>query len=238
MSYTPSPAFSALEETVFDELVANLSSRHGSDFTPGAAGNLGYKSLDATARAIAAGISSEHGWDDVRFPLSVARTGNTAPLFLEFRNGLHLPNIPHEGPERLLYYTCQLPHRYLAGTHLCPHIHFSFGDPKTDLTGADVAFELMVSAASVDNPFPAPKTITCTAEVSPVLYQHQVAIPDAYIDGEELGLTESACLIMRLRRLNDIPKHAEAGVFLVDGDLHFYAHKLGTVTPLPPYEGT
>lgn len=137
------------------------------------------------------------GWDDLRVSLSRGQTGATdPPTFGEFRTGLYAWSFAATGIDAL-YFDCQLPHGWIAGSELRPHIHWSPG-VSTD-TGS-VVWKLDYSIANPvvapGNTFPAPTTLSVT-QAAAGAYAHQIAAWPAI---DATGYRESCVLMCRVYR--------------------------------------
>ena len=138
------------------------------------------------------------GWDDLRVSLSSGQTGATdPPTYGEFRTGLYAWSFAASGVDAL-YFDCQLPHSWIAGTGIRPHIHWSPGNSTN--TGS-VVWKLDYSWANPvtapGNTFPAPTTLPVTAAADGTAYKHQIA---AFGEIDGTGFRESSVLMCRVYR--------------------------------------
>ena len=234
MSFTPTPPLPTLGERIRQAMLAGMAAAWPGVFDPGAGSDTGHKNIAEIARGVGSGaLSALYGWDDVRVPLLVAKTGPTIPDFVDFRGGLLQWRLAHTGGAEYLYFSCQLPHGYKPGSDLYPHVHYSLGANHAANTGAVVQFDLLVSASSVNNAFPAAQTVVMTDTIAGPDYQHQVAFSASPLSGA--GLTESAMLLCRLTRNNSGGSNPLVGAFALEFDFHIEMEKSGTDNPFPPY---
>ena len=230
----PLPILNRLGERIRAGIYNAMEATWQDSFQPEAAEQTGAKSLYSISKGIDDGVvSALYGYDDVRVPLTTARTGPTVPDFVAFRDGLLQWRLSHTGTTEFLYFACQLPHGYAPGTELYPHVHYSLGANHADNSGAVVQFDLSVTAASVNEAFPAAQTINMTSTVAGADYNHQVAFSSSPLDGS--SLTESSMLLCALRRGNTITGNPQVGAFVLEFDFHILMEKSGTDNPLPPY---
>jgi hypothetical protein len=134
------------------------------------------------------------GWDDLRVSLARGQTGaSDPPAFAEFRTGIYAWSFAASGVDAL-FFDCQLPHSWLAGTGIRPHLHWSPGVSTN--TGA-VTWRLDYSWANIGDAFPAPTTLTAVDPADGVAYKQQIA-GFGEIDGT--GKRASSVLMCRLYR--------------------------------------
>jgi hypothetical protein len=64
----------------------------------------------------------QHRWDDLRFPFTAVRLGATSkPDYDYVNNGLL---FPQNDAAEIIYIIAQIPHHWLQGSNLSPHVHF------------------------------------------------------------------------------------------------------------------
>lgn len=124
----------------------------------------------------------------------------------------------------------QLPHGWLVGSELRPHIHWSPGNSAN--TGS-VVWELEYSWANAVNPpntYGASTTLTAT-QAAAGAYGHQIA-QFAGIDGT--GKRESSVLLCRIARVGGDPGDTFTGAaFGISFDIHYQIESPGSVTEYP-----
>lgn len=112
------------------------------------------------------------GWDDMRVSLTRATTGSAAPSLAVFLSPVQAYSFSKTTAQEV-FFDVQLPHSWIPGTALEPHIHWSPG-VSTD-TGV-VQWQLEYMWANVNDPFPAPTLLaTVDQAASGVAYAHQLA---------------------------------------------------------------
>lgn len=99
-----------------------------------------------------------------------------------------------------VYFSCQLPHTYVEGTSIRPHIHWTPCDRGTSESGNYVGWKLDYSWTNVNgDPFPSSGTITMTDSCGGINDRHEVGgSSDPYIDGTDKKI--SSMLVCRLYR--------------------------------------
>lgn len=160
-------------------------------------------------------------WDDLRVPLSTARTGASVPNYSIFTNGVYCWHFV-DAQTDTLYFDTQLPHGYKAGTTLKPHVHWA---PKTASTN-DVVWQLEYTVASIGSNFTATSSLTVTAACQNVAMQHLLK-DFGNIPGT--GLTRSAVIVGRISRLGtDAGDNYTGDACPLSFDIHYEADKIGT----------
>lgn len=110
-------------------------------------------------------------WDDMRVSLTKASVGSATPSLAVFRSPVQAWSFSKSALNEM-FFDVQLPHNWVAGTDILPHIHWSPG-ASTD-TGV-VRWELEYTWASLGEAFPA-ATLLDPVDVAAagVAYQHQL----------------------------------------------------------------
>lgn len=172
-------------------------------------------------------------WEDLRVTLVPATKGTNGPPEYNFVTDDGLGSIgvftywyvqtSIEDSIQSLYFTAQLPHSYLEGSDLYPHVHWF---PK-DNTGGTVTWGLEYTWANSGSPFPITSTITATDNAPTVALQHVITNLGT-ISGT--GKKISSVLMCRIYRgLNDTYENA-AG--LLELDFHYQQQGTGSRTQL------
>lgn len=181
---------------------------------------------------VAIGAWEGHGgWDDLRTPLLRATTGSGTPTLAAFRGGLYAYSFSQTTMNEL-FFDVQLPHGWVPGTALHPHIHWSPGNSTN--TGV-VRWGLEYAWANAVNPpgnvFPAPTTVYVEQAAGGTPYQQQIASFPA-IDGA--GMRLSSVLLCRLFRdaahVNDT---FTTGAFGISSDFHHLVSSVGSSDEFP-----
>lgn len=174
-------------------------------------------------------VSTENAlWDDLQVSLIKAQTGPSAPSLSTFRNGLKLYSFNKNTDQELLF-DLQLPHTWLAGSQLRPHIHWS---PGNNATTDVVRWGLEYSwANAVTGAFPASTTIYVEQAAAGTAYQHQIAQFPA-VTGT--GFKLSSILVCRLFRDADNGADTfDADAFAVSFDVHILNSTGGSTAEYP-----
>ena len=167
-------------------------------------------------------------WEDLRVPVTATNVGPVrAPGFAQFRDdgaastgvfAYFFSNLIEEE----LHFSVQMPHSWLEGSDIYPHVHWSPG-PITD--GGDVVWGLEYTWASIDAVFGETTLITQVAAAGVVAYKHLRPSFSA-IDGT--GETHSSMLICRVYRdVGDGNDTFADDAVLLEIDFHYEINQLG-----------
>lgn len=157
-------------------------------------------------------------WDDLRVSLSTARaTGSGNPTFSPYRDGVYAWAFSKAADETV-YFEVQLPHSWLAGSEIRPHVHWS---PGVSADTGSVRWELewtwANAVAEPGNVFPETDSDTVD-QAAAGAYAHQIA-QFAGISGT--GKRLSSVLMCRLSRLGTATEDTfDAVAFGLSVDFH------------------
>jgi len=184
-------------------------------------------STNTSLKSVSAPLYNIPPWNDLRTPLmSTTSTGSNPPVAARiYRNnvsqGVYVNKFVADNTERELYFTIQLPHTYLQGSNLKPHLHFTTLDAITGTT----RWGLEYTMSSINSFFP---TTTIIIEGT-----RSIGVGDAnkhmILDFPEIvgtGLGISSILICRLFRysfdiLNPLTKDSyDAPIYALECDIH------------------
>ena len=163
-------------------------------------------------------------WDDLRLTASHVRVpAEQNPTWTAYKGAqvLAFADQSVEVNEEIIYYLTQLPHRYLPGSLIVPHVHWVGED-----TGAqDVVWQLTYSWANHDDVFPAETTIVTPADTNSG--NHQVT-RFAPVDGT--GMEWSSMIIGSLSRKSSAVEDTYAGknAYLLELDFHYQVGQFGS----------
>lgn len=160
-------------------------------------------------------------WDDSQAPALSLRVGGTAPTF-DALVGSVWTYFFASGEE--MHGSIQLSHKYIPGSALRPHVHFTFKTAPT--VGETVEWGLELIAADVFATFPGASTTTTalyTITASNQLKHILLSLPE--ISGT--GLDRSSILLFRLFRSGGSSSVEPA---LLSFDMHFQQGSYGTET--------
>lgn len=172
------------------------------------------------------------GWDDLRVDVTSGTTGNLDPPDLAtFRDGLVLKAFAANATEQV-YFDVQMPHSWISGSGIRPHIHWSPGNSTN--TGA-VVWKLEYSVANPvaepDNTFPTTTTLSVTQAADGTAYKHQIA------QWSEIDMTDkraSAVLLCRLYRDGgDVADTFTGDAYAVSVDFHYQSQGFGSTDEYP-----
>ena len=163
-------------------------------------------------------------WDDMRVSLLRGTTGVNLPTLSTFRNGVQAYSFSATVLNEL-FFDVQLPHGFVPGTPIEPHLHWSPGNS----TNTGVArWGLEYTWQNINGAFPASSTIYVEQAGAGVAYQHQLA---SFGNLSSAGFGVSSVLMCRVFRdaahANDT---FNVGAFGISMDIHFQERSFGTVT--------
>jgi hypothetical protein len=164
-------------------------------------------------------LTEHYGYEDLRFPLTQSKFNPTTlrPDF-DFTNVGYL--FPQNNDEEIVYMIGQMPHSYVEGTDIKPHIHFQQSAATVPVFKLDYKwFDL---GAAVPATF---TTIATTELVFPYTSGniHQMAtFPD--ISGGGISKVSSV-LLFKLYRDDNI---VTGDVLAFEFDLHYRSHAIGS----------
>lgn len=162
-------------------------------------------------------------WTDSQAPAASLRVGGTAPAFAAFRNGIY---AYYFGTNEEVHGSIQLPHDYIAGSTLRPHVHFSFA--TNPAAAATVIWGLEYSICSVNGVYAASTTVTATyTAAGDEAFKHCVL---GFGDVTGTGLRESCIMLARIYRSGGTSAPEPA---LLSFDIHYQRGNFGTVDEYP-----
>jgi len=125
-----------------------------------------------------------------------------------------------------LYFTCQLPHRWLEGSPLHPHLHWSRTANPGSASATNVVWGLEFNFAAIDGTFLAPTTLRITNGVASANWVHQLS---AFASITHATNKLSSVLVGRIFR--DATSNADTydqNVALLSFDIHIIQNSLGS----------
>ena len=175
--------------------------------------------------------SSGGVWDDLRTPLTRVTTGANAPTWATMRDNLNTYSFD-AGTMNQVWFEVQLPHGWVAGSDLKPHIHWS---PGASTNTGVVRWGLEYSWSNAVNPpgnvFPASTTIYVEQAASGTQYAHQIAsFPTIAGTGKRLSSVLMCRLFRDAAHSNDTFTGAAFGVSV---DVHHRVGSDGSVDEYP-----
>lgn len=166
-------------------------------------------------------------WDDLRVPLSTARTaGANVPTFETFRGSTRAFNFD-DGDE--IFLIVQMPHSWRVGSVIYPHLHWC---PESDSDPSDnIGIGLEYTWADIDADFPA-ITTTITRDVpTGVDNAFNQQIHNFDVDGitPPASITGiSSVLICRIFRQAAVADNYADGAFFIEFDIHYELNTVGS----------
>ena len=159
-------------------------------------------------------------WEDLRVPVtSTTAAGSNSPTFSRFKTngegsqGVFL-YLFSQTIEQELYFTAQLPHSYLEGSNLEPHVHFVTHSP---LAG-NVTWGLEYTWTNIDDDFNDTSIISATAEIIFDTANKHYVLDLGSIEG--IGKKISSMLICRIFRNVNVGIY-NSDIALMEIDFHF-----------------
>jgi len=169
-------------------------------------------------------------WEDLQFPPETFNlAGSASPPTLD---ALVMPGtLLFSGTlENNIAGIRQIPHQWMAGTELRPHIHYA----KTTSGPGDIVWQMKYTLANVGDVFPAyTDWVSATSYVphSNTTGKHAIA---AFPPIDMTGKRESCFVCIQVRRLPSDPAdtYADPARFF-ELDMHYKTNKDGTETEFP-----
>lgn len=194
--------------------------------------NMRGNDIDLNAGELQSGVGwvrIQPHWDDLRSPgTATTAAGAKQPSFLQFRAdgagsvGAYAYLFP-PAIEREIFFTVQMPHSWIEGTEVEPHVHWS----PNDNSAGTVVWALEYTVASVGDQFPLTTTTYAYAKASGVQYDNLIGgfEPDIDMTGQNL----SCQIVGRLYRdATAVEDDYGLGAWFHEMDIHFQLDGLGS----------
>lgn len=166
-------------------------------------------------------------WDDLRTSLVRAAVTTDPPTLLVFR-GTTMANSFVQDATQSVMFDAQIPHTWLAGSDVHPHLHWS---PGNSVSTGVVRWGLEYTWSNVNDPFPASTTVYSEPAGAGVAYSHQIAsFPALSGAGKRVSSVFSCRLFREGAHVNDT---FPVGAFAISFDFHLQMSSDGTVTEFP-----
>jgi len=176
-------------------------------------------------------MMNDNNWDDLRFPVSAIRLGGAAPATAQaYKDSLVLSFA--STPNQFIYVIAQLPHAWVEGTSLVPHIHWTIPVSGAGGGAENVKWDLTYSWANIAGSFPNSSALTVTRDVQDDTLDDHLLTTLGVISG--VGKTFSSCLIISLKRDTAVANDYASAAYLVEFDIHYRRGRLGTYGENPP----
>jgi hypothetical protein len=170
------------------------------------------------------------GWDDIRVPLTgVQAAGLKMPGWIKIKdNGSGSEGVYgwgfDAGTEEELFFAVQIPHDWIVGSLIRPHIHWC---PTTTNTGT-VSFGLEYTKAKFGSAFGNTTILPANQAGSGTAYKHQLAtFPDITMTGDTIS-TMLLCRIFRDATGSLRTDSYNADAALLEVDFHYKKNDLGS----------
>jgi hypothetical protein len=168
-------------------------------------------------------------YDDIRVPLTaVQKAGIKDPDFIKcLDDGVGSTGVYAHGfdsvSEEEVFFMVQLPHDYIEGSDIYPHIHWGAG-----VTSGDVVFGLEYSWCNYGDVAGNTNIIEATATVADVAKTHSVAVlPTLSGTGKKI----SSVLVCRLfRKAGDVADTMVGDALVLEIDFHYKKTIRGSIT--------
>ena len=173
--------------------------------------------------------SAGAAWDDIRVPLTSAKApASGLPSFGNIGIGSLQGWLFAAAFEQSLGFNAQIPHSYIEGTALLPHIHWK----TTDGGGGTVRWLLEYIIASPFGSYPGASAslivdVDVTSDPGAAIHRF-----DSFPEIPGTGLLLSAQLIGRIARVGTADTYA-AEAHGIEVDFHFQKRRFGSEVPLP-----
>jgi len=168
-------------------------------------------------------VANDTTWDDLRFPASQITPGPANPPdWINFSGLGGVYGLAfHPSNEEDVYFIAQMPHSWIEGSEVRPHIHWT----SSTGTAGTVVWGLEYTKASPFGTFGG--TVTDTIRVSnPAQYRHQI---DSFTPIDMTGNTMSTLIWCRLfRDATDAEDDLAEDAYLLDIDFHFQSDSKGS----------
>ena len=184
----------------------------------------GSKFYTSFSSAFSPGGPNDLRWEDLKVPLSTAKApASDFPNHTTFKNGINAYSFGASANEYLNFET-QLPHGWLAGSEIQPHIHWA---PSSTSTGS-VVWALEYTIASINGTYGASTIISGAFPGEGTAYKHQMSnFPVISLSGE----TMSCVMVGRLVRSgsHSLDTYVD-GAFGLSFDIHYQTDGIGSHT--------
>jgi hypothetical protein len=166
-------------------------------------------------------------WDDLRTSLVRAAVTTDPPTLTVFR-GATMANSFIQDATQSVMFDAQIPHTWLEGSDVHPHLHWSPGNSTSTLI---VRWGLEYTWSNVNTAFPTSQTVYANMAASGVAYDHQIA---SFGTLSGTGKRVSSVFSCRLFREGaNVADTFPVGAFAISFDFHLQMSSDGTVAEFP-----
>lgn len=164
-------------------------------------------------------------WEDLRVPVNAVKVGPTKVPTLTAYKGSHVYAFADQAlaaNEEQITFAVQLPHSYLEGSAIYPHVHWV----GQDNTAGNVRWELSYSWANIGSAFPGAQSIYIT-DANLDTDVHNIA---SFLPITGTGKTISSMLLCALSRnsSNALDTFNGKSAYLLEVDFHFQVDSHGS----------
>ncbi len=178
--------------------------------------------------------ASQYQWTDLPIlPSTFDFAGNNDPAIVSWQpggSGVSFRVWEFEQNDQG-FFTSQLPHGYVEGTDLYPHVHWTPKEKGVAESGKTVDWRLDYSITSVNGVFASGKTVLMTDICAGINHRHEICAAVPVISGSGLGI--SSMIVGRLYRgNNDTWAGTTTGNLpcLLELDIHYQINSYGSRT--------
>lgn len=152
------------------------------------------------------------GWNDIIVPLiGVKLAGVSDPAFSSFGPSGNLRAYAFSNGNEI-FFNMHIPHDYVQGTTIYPHIHFATSGTSTN--NVDWSLEYSFAEGFANDAFPAPTTLNFTQAGAAVAWEHQIVEHGTGISGVDID----GIMVCRLQRTSATNTDDVFGLF---ADFHY-----------------
>ena len=173
-----------------------------------------------------------YGWDDLRFPAQGINPAGAAdaPSVDTTLTGFPGTLVFAGNFENVIVGVAQMPHAWLPGSPLRPHIHWSKPVGSADAVGWELYYRHLDFPPDVAGAWVGPVAVVTTIGDPTVADSHLIS---TFGEIDMAGKRESSMLCWQIRRQG--ATDADAGTArLYEFDIHFFSVKAGTASEIPP----
>ena len=169
-------------------------------------------------------------WDDLRFPAQGINPAGAAaaPAVDDVLTSFPGTLLFSGSQDNIIAGVAQMPHAWLAGSAIRPHIHWSNPTGTADAVEWEFWYRIAGYPGDVSGPLVGPVAGTLTAGSPAVSDQHCLT---SFGNIDMTGQRESSMMAWQIRRLGSDASAGTARLF--EFDIHYQIGKLGTAAEFP-----
>lgn len=166
-------------------------------------------------------------WDDLRTSLVRAAVTTDPPTLTVFRGATMANSFVQDATQSVMF-DAQIPHTWLEGSDVHPHLHWS---PGNSASTAVVRWGLEYTWSNVNDAFPVSTTVYVNAPAAGTAYAHQIASFGALSGTGKRVSSVFSCRLFRegANAADTFP----TGAFAISFDFHLQMSSDGTVNEFP-----